>query len=217
MFAGLTALVGCASPPGPDPATPAPTIPEDAVAYDEIKSLESRPYPFAGDCSQFDADALRELGLAGTSEAVDFSLQWCALDTAPSSPYAEVRVMVESPANPSVTRAFPTIWNGQVHSGYLRREILLDRYYAVEALSLAAGASCDIVVDTGSPLAVRFSGALSEQLGMSLADRIRQPATLDVDPDEAESFMTEYCPRLRELTEGLLPMIDPNGGSLATQ
>lgn len=217
VFAGLTAIVGCSSPT-PDPATPAPTIPEDAIAYDEIKSLKSRPAPFTGDCSPFDPDALRELGLAGTSETVETSVQkWCALGTTSDSPFEEISVMAEGPIFPGDTRAFPAIWDGQTHSGYFRREILLDRYYAVQALNLDSGARCDYVVDVGSPYAVRIAGVLNEDVGMTLADTIRPSVTGDVNEDEAESFMIEYCPRMRQLTEGLLPMIDPDGGSLATR
>lgn len=69
VFTGLTALVGCSNPPGPEPATPAPTT--------------------------------------------------------------KVWVMIEGPTFPGDTRAFPAIWDGQTQDGYFRREILLDRYYAV--------------------------------------------------------------------------------------
>lgn len=221
MFAGLTALVGCSNPPGPDPTTPAPPIPEEAIAYDDVKSLEERPYPYAGDCSQFDADQLRELGLAGTGrEVAGLGDKSCQLDGGEEGTLAQVWVTVEYPPNPSVDRAFPDFWHGGKHSGHFRRTILLDRYYAVQQLDLRGAPTtprCEYVIDTGSPQAIRFTGLLHEDVGAPLGELIKPTMTWEVNENQADSFMTKYCPRMREVTEGLLPMIDPDGGSLATQ
>ncbi|WP_157361781.1 hypothetical protein [Haloechinothrix halophila] len=216
----MAVLVGCSSPPGPDPTMPAPSIPEEAIAYDDVKSLEERPYPYTGDCSQFDPGRLRELGLAGTGRDSGVpGNESCQLDGGEGGTLAQVWITVEYPPNPSVDRAFPDFWNGGNHSGHFRRTILLDRYYAVQQLDLRGVPTtprCEYVVDTGSPQAIRFTGLLHEDVGAPLGELIKPTTTWEVNEDQAASFVTEHCPRMREITEELLPMIDPDGGSLAT-
>jgi hypothetical protein len=129
---------------------------------------------------------------------------------------------VESPPDPSEPAAFPRIWNGFGHSGYFRRVILLDRYYAVKSLRLQGAPAtprCEFTVDTGSPNAVRFTGVLPDSAGPAAGDRIMiDGSAWNIDKNAAASFMDQHCPMMQRVTESLLQSsVDPEGGSLATQ
>ncbi|MBA0127546.1 hypothetical protein H0B56_18535 [Haloechinothrix sp. YIM 98757] len=222
------ALTSCSDPPGPAPAMPAPDIPEDAIAYDELRSTAQRPFPFTDDCAQISPEVAQQAGLAGEMETLDDALlDGCVLDAGADQPFGWLGVHGVRPSNDpdddtAGESAFEGEWRGGSWTqGHFERSILLDRYYAVTTFDGENGsASCNVVVDTGSQRALEFIGYLEEEAGRAKHAEIfdDQYSSEPSDRDALETFVSEHCPAVREAAEVLLTeAIDPGGGSLATE
>lgn len=208
-------MVGCSTPPGPAPASPGPKLPANAIAYDDLKST-NRPFPFSGTCSQLSSGVIARLGFvrAWNIESVNGG---CSL-LADRPELDMLWIEPKLPPNKSEARYFPLMWNGTLVSGpYLRRLILDERYYATEHIDFYGNApGCYLTVDTGSPFAIQFRGILPDTAVAAYGEL--NPAQTHYRADRAgvDRFMAENCPLVEQLATGLLKVIDPHGGSLAT-
>lgn len=207
-------LAGCSTPPGPEPARPAPRLPAEAIAYDDLKST-NREFPFARSCEQITKptlaaiDAQKARPMKGTAGA------GCAI-TLGKPALEDVWVEAQDPPNPSEPRYFPLMWNAVKSQNYHRRLVLDGRYYAVEVIDFYGGApGCFLTVDTGSPSAVQFRGILPDKLAKTLPELNSSMTGYKVDHAGIQRFMTEHCPAVEKVAITLLGAIDPNGGSLA--
>lgn len=220
-------LTSCSDPPGPAPAMPAPDIPEEGVAYDDLRSAAQRPFPFTDDCAQITPEVAQQAGLTGDMDALDDALiDGCVLDAGADQPFGWLGVHgVEASNDPDDDAdepAFAREWRGGSWTqGHFERSILLGRYYAVTRFDGENGAaSCNVVVDTGSQRALEFVGYLDEDAGRAKHSEIfdDQFSSEPSDRDALEAFVGEQCPAVREAAEVLLvEAIDPVGGSLATE
>jgi hypothetical protein len=212
----VAVLTACSTPPGPEPGSPAPRIPEEAIAYDELKST-NRKFPFSGSCSQFSASAVSRMGFVGAVNLRSFGGPG-GCDLIAKKPQLD-RLWVEGlpPPNKSEPRYFPTLWNGGSAESYVRRFILDGRYYAVEHINFLGGQpGCYLAVDTGSPTALQFRGIVPEQLARSYGELNWAQTNYQIDRAGTDKFMAENCPIVEQMAIPLLAIIDPNGGSLAT-
>jgi hypothetical protein len=216
VVAVVGALAGCSTPPGPEPATPAPTLPADAVAYDDLLTTD-REFPFSNTCDQLTTSALREVGAVGASvlEGIAGPVG-CAVEIG-SPELQEVWVETQGPPNPSEPRYFPLLWNGDLNSStYHRRLLLDDRYYAVETIDFLGGQpGCYLTVDTGSPYAVQLRGIVPDEHGASYGELNNANTNYEIDHAGIQRFMAENCPAVERAAAVLLGDIDPDGGSLA--
>jgi hypothetical protein len=217
LVVALAALAGCSSPPGAAPAAPAPTLPEDAIAYDDLLSTD-REFPFDNTCDQLGADAIREVG-AQRARVLDSisGPAGCAVEFG-TAELEEMWIETQSPPNPSEPRYFPLLWNGEANSTTYHRRLLLDgRYYAVETIDFNGGqAGCYLTVDTGSPNALQFRGIVPEELARRYGELNFAFTNYEIDHAGIERFMTENCPVVEQTAVVLLGDIDPGGGSLAS-
>jgi hypothetical protein len=219
LVVALAALTGCSTPPGPAPATPAPTLPEDAIAYDDLLSSIDREFPFDNTCDQLDAGSISEVGaedarvLQGIAGPVG-----CAVEFK-TSELDELWIETRSPPNPSEPRFFPLLWNGEggTSTTYHRRLLLGGRYYAVETIDFYGGqAGCYLTVDTGSPYALQFRGIVPEELAAGYGELNSSFTNYEVDHAGTDRFMKDNCPVVEQAAVALLGDIDPDGGSLAS-
>src|SRR5919112_2606205 len=164
VVVALAALAGCSPPPGPAPTSPGPTLPEDAIAYDDLLSTD-REFPFDNTCDEVSAGTLDELGATDMDTMQGIAgPSGCAVEFG-SAELDQLWIEAKGPPNPSEPRYFPLAWDGTVTSNSYHRRLLLDgRYYAVETIDFYGGQpGCYLIVDTGSPNAVPFRGILPEQ------------------------------------------------------
>jgi len=208
----------CSTPPGPAAATPAPTLPADAVAYDDLLSTDRR-FPFTNSCDQVTQAAVRTIGGSGAHDLRGMGgTVGCSVDV--NSPELEA-VWAEGmrPPNPSEPRMFPLRWN--LRSGletYHRRLVLDGRYYAVETIDFLGGSpGCYLTVDTGSPSAIQFRGIVPDQYALRYGELNPSQRNYTVDRAGTDRFMAENCPVVEKAAVALLADIDPQGGSLATR
>ncbi|WP_214406099.1 DUF3558 domain-containing protein [Pseudonocardia lacus] len=208
-------LAGCSTPPGPDPATPAPRLPPDAIAYDDLLSTD-REFPFAADCSQITPEVVAAVEGRG---AVDLpgvgSPPGCSIQVG-SDTLDELWILPEPPPNPSEPRYFPLAWNARLEGTTYHRRLLIDeRYYAVETIDFLGGLpGCYLRVDTGSPVALLFRGVLPEAHGLSYGELNPAVTAYVTDREGTDRFMAENCPVVERMAVPLLAAIDPGGGSL---
>jgi hypothetical protein len=213
----LAALAGCSTPPGPAPATPAPTLPEDAIAYDDLLST-NRQFPFDSNCDQLNADTIRELGARDAYVLETFSGQnGCAIRFG-NPELDELWVETKGPPNPSEPRYFPLLWNGRTGGDTYHRRLLVDgRYYAVVTIDFYGGqAGCFLTVDTGSPDALQFRGIVPASVAASYGELNPAVTNYEIDHEGTNRFMEANCPVVEQAAVALLGDIDPQGGSLAT-
>lgn len=208
-------LAGCSTPPGPEPARPAPKLPADAVAYDDLKST-NREFPFARSCDQIPKPALAAMQARKARTIKTATGSGCAVTFATPT-LDEIWIEAQDPPNPSEPRFFPLIWNARKTQTYHKRLLLDGRYYAVEVIDFyGGGPGCYLSVDTGSPTAVQFRGILPDKLLKTQPELNSSMTGYKVDHAGIDRFMTEHCPEVERLAIALLGAIDPNGGSLAT-
>jgi hypothetical protein len=212
----MVATAGCSSPPGPAPATPAPRLPEEAIAYDDLLST-NRPFPFTSTCEQITTGTLQEMD-ARRARVLESMAgpAGCAVEIR-TAELDEVWIEQLAPPNPSEPRYFPLLWNGEVSSATYHRRFLLDaRYYAVETIDFYGGqAGCYLTVDTGSPSALQFRGIVPEERALSYGELNHSFTNYEIDRAGIDRFMTENCPVIERAAVALLGDIDPGGGSLA--
>jgi hypothetical protein len=216
VVVALAALTGCSTPPGPAPASPAPTLPEDAIAYDDLLSTD-REFPFDNTCDEVNPATVRELGGVGMSVIGFNAPEGCAIEFG-TADLDEVWVEAKYPPNSSEARYFPIMWNGRGDSTSYHRRLLLDgRYYAVESIAFLGGQpGCYLTVDTGSPNALQFRGIVPEQLAAGYGELNYANTGYEIDHVGVNRFMTDNCPAVEKAAIALLGDIDPDGGSLAT-
>jgi hypothetical protein len=217
VVVALAALAACSSPPGPAPATPALTLPEDAIAYDDLLSTD-REFPFDNTCDKVGTAAIREVGAqrARVLESIS-GPAGCALEFR-TPELEELWVETQGPPNPSEPRYFPLVWNGEISSTTYHRRLLLDgRYYATETIDFLGGnPGCYLTVDTGSPYALQFRGIVSDEYALRYGELNFSFTNYEIDHAGIERFMTKNCPVVEEAAVVLLSDIDPGGGSLAS-
>jgi hypothetical protein len=215
--AAAVLVAGCSTPPGPEPVTPAPSLPEDAIAYDDLKSTD-RPFPFRNSCEQINRETLAAVGGGGLRDLPALiGPPGCSV-LVQSDVLDELWIEEQPPPNPSEPRYFPLVWNNNASfSNYHRRLVLDGRYYAVETISFrGAQPGCYLTVDTGSPSALQFRGILPEAYAASYGQLDYTQTNYEVDRAGIDRFMAENCPLVEQMAVGLLAAIDPGGGSLAT-
>lgn len=215
LLVAAALLAGCSTPPGPEPASPGPKLPANAIAYDDLKST-NRPFPFSGNCSQLDSGVIARLGFVRASDIESFT-GGCSLHA--DRPKLDMLwIEPKFPPNKSEARYFPLMWNGTLVSGpYLRRLILDQRYYATEHIGFDGNApGCYLTVDTGSPFAIQFRGILPDTAAGTYGELNPAQTNYQVDRAGVDRFMAENCPLVEQLATELLKVIDPHGGSLAT-
>lgn len=207
------ALSACTAPPAVSPGQPAPTLPAESVAYDDITFQTTRQPVFDNACVSLPAEALRAVGLTSrASQNKDFG---CTFWNDPKG-----RMWIQTLPPPIVDPDAPKVppfeayWNGANRFGasfqepaYFQRIILLDRYYATQVLAYsAAGPDCETIVDTGS-----------EQVFMVAAGPPDSGTKYDQgNHEEARRVAADFCPRSLQITEKVLAALDPDGGSLVT-
>jgi hypothetical protein len=158
LVAAVAFGTGCSTPPGPDPATSAPALPEDAIAYDDLKFTD-RPFPFANSCEQITPDVLVAVGAGDMRDLTSIAgPAGCAVEVR-SDALDELWIEQQSPPNPSEPRYFPLLWNAVLNTPNYHRRLLLDgRYYAVENIDFYGGQPGARARATGSTRAARGSG-----------------------------------------------------------
>ncbi|WIX80754.1 hypothetical protein QRX50_08320 [Amycolatopsis carbonis] len=191
-------LAGCAVAPAPAPGKPAPALPAESVAYDQLPTETTRPNLFAGTCAQFEQHPDLVRTFAATDPPVnDSSTRSCIV------PIADKGLIVLQQPKQEEGHDSPWVETWMGESGlvdHFRREVVLDRYYAV---STVRSNGCEITVNTGSPLP--FTLSLGYQYRQSSDDSV---AALRARADQ-------YCPTVRKLVGDYLTVVDPGGGSLA--
>jgi hypothetical protein len=218
VVVALAALAGCSTPPGPAPTSPAPELPEDAIAYDDLLSTD-REFPFDNTCDKVSAGTLDELGATDMDTMQGIAgPSGCAVAFG-SAELDQLWIEAKGPPNPSEPRYFPLAWDGTVTSNSYHRRLLLDgRYYAVETIDFYGGQpGCYLIVDTGSPNAVQFRGILPEQFAAGYGQLNHAATNYVIDHVGINRFMAENCPAVEKAAVVLLGDIDPGGGSLATR
>lgn len=216
MLVVSATLAGCSTPPGPDPAKPAPRLPVDAIAFDDLKST-NRQFPFTRTCAQIDQKVLDEIKARKARVLSTMGVNGGCAITMGSPTLEEIWIQPMDPPNPSEPRYFPLLWNGVKSQTYLRRLMLDERYYAVEVIDFYGGQpGCFLTVDTGSPTALEFRGILPKKLAATIPQLNSSMTNYQVDHAGIERFMTANCPEVEKLAVTLMGAIDPAGGSLAT-
>lgn len=213
----------CSTPPGPQPSSPAPVIPEDAIAYDDLLKGD-RAMPFDNTCQKVTADVVAAVGLAKAETTYDLTKNpsGCEIvgeSEGRSEPGAveamQLSVSVVPTEPPNVMDVFKDYWSGKGAASYFRRAIIADRYYATRTIGFdyESNPMCVITVDTGSPEALRFSYAEAGFLAeYGLMDRLKLLG-YDTPRDKVDRFMADVCPAVEEKVVKLLAAIDPDGGS----
>src|SRR4051794_23737630 len=133
-------VAACSPPPGPASATPAPMLPADAVAYDDLLSTD-REFPFENSCDQITPAAMSAFGGVSARDIIAFGRPVGCMVQVGSPELEQVWVEGMGPPNPSEPRYFPLMWN--LRSGlepYFRRLLLDGRYYAIEKIDFYGGA-----------------------------------------------------------------------------
>lgn len=204
LLACIAALTACTAPPEPPVASPGPALDPQAVNYDNLDFVKSRPAVFDNKCGTLPRDLQSVLGLE--SKPADGMGGGC---TARES-WGNLSIHLFSPMSTRKSRAqyFSDAWNGDLGAGgYFQRSILLDRYYAVTKIAGSVNDSCTVTVDTGSerPFEVTASMDFDESIALSAQD-VDQPI---------DRALRDFCPRAKEAAEKLLPLLDENGGSRA--
>jgi hypothetical protein len=225
MTALTLATTACSSPPGPGPGNPAPKIPADAVAYDDLQSAAvERPSPYKTDCSQLTPRVVAAAGLTGSARMAGGPGQTpvCIIQ-GKDGKLDQLWVQSLDPNPKKPTRVFPAIWNGAGgvigtdSRSHFRRFLLLDKYYATENFYIfAVGPSCFINVDTGSLSAIQFRGIISDNLANTTYKALTDSTAYYPDIKEVDKFSSDVCPAVEKAAETFMGAIDPNGGSLAT-
>lgn len=200
----VCALTAC-SASAPIPAKPAPPLPGDSIAYDQLPVRVNRNSPLQADCSGFTPALRAALQMAEAPHAFQSSCigQIGALSLQVSKVTPDPVQHDEDP--------WWSAWNNKgLHSeaGHFRRFILLGRYYAVSGSQVTAGGpGCNLYVNTGSVAVLEF--LLRNQDDKAEYDTLntRQMAELG----------EKYCSQLRGIAEKTLDTIDPDGGSLASR
>jgi hypothetical protein len=216
VVVALAALAGCSTPPGPPPASPAPTLPDDAIAYDDLLST-NRDFPFDNTCDQVKPDTVSQVGAHGVHVLKSIAGPvGCAIDF-DTAELDQVWIETQPPPNPSEPRYFPLLWNGDTSSSTYHRRLLVDgRYYAVETIDFLGGQpGCYLTVDTGSPNAMQFRGILPEEFAATFGQLNYAFTNYTVDHVGTDRFMKANCPVVEKTAIAMLGDIDPDGGSLA--
>ncbi|MFI5607709.1 hypothetical protein [Amycolatopsis sp. NPDC051903] len=196
LAAALT-LTGCTVAPAPAPGKPAPALPADSVAYDKLPTVTTRPALFAGTCDQFvrHPDLVKDFA-AIQQPVTDTSTRSCIVPIADNG----FLVLQQPKQEEGHENPWVEAWLGESGiTDHLRREVLLDRYYAVTTVS---SNGCQITVNTGSPLP--FTLDLGYQYRHSSDDSVAGH----------RAMADKYCPTVRKLAGDYLTAVDPGGGSL---
>ncbi|MEV6895737.1 hypothetical protein [Amycolatopsis sp. NPDC051372] len=194
----LLTLAGCAVASAPAPGNPAPALPTDSIAYDTLPLIATRPNLFPGTCDQFAQHPDLVKTFAATDPPVnDPSTHSCVV------PISDNGFLVLQQPKQEEGHDTPWVeaWMGE--SGivdHFRRELVLDRYYAVTTVS---SNGCQITVNTGSPL----------PFTLDLGYQYRQSSDDSITARRARA--DQFCPTVRKVVSDYLTVVDPGGGSLA--
>ncbi|MEU4674212.1 hypothetical protein AB0F91_41185 [Amycolatopsis sp. NPDC023774] len=200
LLATALALTGCAVAPGPAPGKPAPTLPADSVAYDQLPVMTTRPNVFPGTCAQFEQNA--QLRAAFEVQKTQFNgyQNLCSLTRA-SGPTAFVGALDPSDRVPDPWAGTWGAYSYTLH--HFRRTLLQEnRYYAVDSLDVNG---CTVSVNTGSKQVLEVSIQFNESGGELVGDSV----------DADRRIAAKSCPETERLAEVYLEIVDPGGGSLA--
>lgn len=174
----------------------------DSIAYDKLPAGTSRPSLFPGDCRQFVANPALATALGAAEPPFD--------DTATHScviRMADETLAVFSSTEPGGRHPEPwrEAWMADAGgiTSHFRRELVLDRYYAV--FSVTAN-GCDVGVNTGAPGMLSMSTLHKRDLSVDRGHSV----------EEDRRLAAEFCPTTRKLIADYLTVADPGGGSLAT-
>jgi hypothetical protein len=166
LLACIAALTACTAPPEPPVASPGPELDPQAVNYDNLDFVKSRPAVFDNKCGTLPRDLQSVLGLE--SKPADGMGGGCTA----REPWGNLSIHLFSPMSNRKSRAqyFSDAWNGDLGAGgYFQRSILLDRYYAVTKIAGSVNDNCTVTVDTGSerPFEVTASMDFDESIALS--------------------------------------------------
>lgn len=193
-------LAGCAVAPAPAPGKPAPTLPAESVAYDQLPVITSRAPLFPGTCAQFEQNA--QLRAAFEVEKMQFNgyQNLCSLTRA-SGPTAFVGAL---DPNDRVPDPWVGTWGAYSYTLHHFRRTLLqeNRYYAVDSLDVNG---CTVSVNTGAKQVLEVSLQFNESGGELAGDSV----------DADRRIAAKSCPETERLAETYLKIVDPGGGSLA--
>ncbi|WP_370946416.1 hypothetical protein AB5J62_02200 [Amycolatopsis sp. cg5] len=213
----VTVVAGCSSPPGPPPGKPAPKLPAEAIAYDDLKST-NRTFPFHNNCDGLTPELLGSVGL-GEARVVPPGPSgpgFCAIKGSDRM-LEELWVQEKPTPNTSEPRYFPIVWRGAGQAQYLKRMIFADRYYATETIDFYGGQpGCYLTVDTGSSSALQFRGILPKETAAGYPELNYTMTGYKVDREGTDKFMADACPIVEKVALAALGGIDPDGGSLAS-
>ncbi|GAA4016003.1 hypothetical protein GCM10022247_43740 [Allokutzneria multivorans] len=208
MAAGLVAcavvLAGCAAPEPAVQSGSAPELDPNAIAYDNLDFVTTRDRVYKDErkCEGLPAGFGPKIGMS--TQPISGYGAGCSF----TEPWGSLTITQGPPAyRQSKQQHFSDYWNGNVYmgSGYARRMILLNRYYALMAVGKSEYGTCLVVVDTGNvePLTFRASPPRDQ------AEKYqRQDQDFPVD-----DVVNTICPKAQQAAEKLLPLIEPNGGS----
>ncbi|MFF0144395.1 hypothetical protein [Amycolatopsis sulphurea] len=204
--AALALLSGCAVAPAPAPGKPAPRLPADSVAYDELPVITTRPKLFPGDCSQFDRDPQLTQRLQGRSPRFNSFVKACVLLRSAGT---QVEIGSTDP-----DRRLPQPWIGywKAYSYglyHFRRILVLDRYYAVSQLDQNG---CLVAVNIGAAQVVTVRVGAQPPVTGGYENMPRPGDSVEQDRRMANAF----CPDAVRAAETYLNEVDPGGGSLAS-
>ncbi|WP_233573741.1 hypothetical protein [Amycolatopsis panacis] len=198
-------LAGCSVAPGPPPGKPAPRLPADSVAYDELPVITSRPKLFPGSCAQFEQNPQLMRQLQGSSPFFSPVFHSCTLKRAGGT---QVEVGSRDP-DQRVPHPWIGYWKAYSYGLYhFRRILVLDRYYAVSQLD---GNGCLVAVNIGAEQVVTVRVGAQPPVAGGYENIPRPGDSVEQDRRMADTF----CPSARQAAETYLSAVDPGGGSLA--
>ncbi|MEJ3655947.1 hypothetical protein WEH80_23550 [Actinomycetes bacterium KLBMP 9759] len=220
VVAGLSvlALSACTAPPAVVPGKPAPTLPAESVAYDDITFLTTREPVFKDTCLELPRESMRAAGLTTPphqTKGFGNGAGGCAWDEPWGRAWIEniqPPVLDVDADDPPPAAPFKNHWDGASRfvsvygtPSYFRRFILDERYYAVQVLAFsAAGPDCNTIVDTGSPIVFMVTAGPPDD-GTEYESE---------DLGQSGKVAAEFCPKSLEMAKAFISALDPDGGSL---
>lgn len=201
-------LVGCTSAPEPPLSSPAPTLPEESIAYDEVPVVASRDNPFHGGCDQITGKPglAQAMGFASTSDLSGSPAQCAGTSTSQGL----LGVVIAYPTA-RIPDPWAAVWNKGGAGVHYRRQILLDRYYASSQIfqDMDQGTGCQLSVNVGSRDVLSFTATLPGREAMNYMITYGRYGDM-------KRLAARSCPMVQQAAEAFLNAVDPQGGSRAS-